>query len=419
MADFNDFAEIERLKSEKDRIVGLLGNSSDINEQAKLQSELAIVSSNILCAHLDKFSGLAATVTQQGKDISGLRANVRINTHDIAELQDDFKAKNLDVKLLTGRIAQLENRLEEAHDAIHDLTARSMRMNLVVKTKGVLYQEQRGESYQTTTLLFRNFLRDEMGVPDVAKIIITRAHRMGFAAEGYNRPMIAQFLRQEDIDRVMSKAGMLKDKPHSVNIQIPNEYNERRQHAWGSFKTARNNGKEARLRPNGDLYVDKRLMRSLQPMKLPTSASANLSEIANNYTYGQSASHGNEVHTFLARAVTINSLQGVRDTMDIFCAETNIMLNANSISYAYRFRPESGPVIENFNSRGDTGVGPQILRQLRDKQAENVVCFTAHKYKDRSADPKMKTRLVETSVQEAMDTLSVAHSSMQAEEGED
>ena len=412
-------SEIDRLMAEKEQIKVMLENSNDVNEQTKLQSKLSIVSSDILCAHLRQNKEMMVTVTANSKKLSELDATVSMNSHDIAVIQDETAGTRHTVQMLNGRIAQLENRLEEAHEAINDLTARSMRMNLVIKSKGELYKEQRGENYQTTVLLFRNFLRDEMGVPDAHKIVITRAHRMGFAPEGFNRPMIANLLMQSDIDRIMNRVAMLKGKSHSINIQVPPEYNERRQHAWGSFKTARGGGREAKLRPNGDLYVDKNLIRTLQPQKIPVNASANLSEIHLNFPYGQSALHGNAIHKFCARSVAVNTTQGIRDAMDIFCAQTDLIACTQSVSYAFRIRAPGGALVENFNSRGDTGVGPQILRILREKNSENIVCFTAHGYKDKTAEPKQKSQLIEQCVGESLATLLDAQNDEMRPDGDD
>ena len=282
-----------------------------------------------------------------------------------------------------------------------------MRNNVVIKSKGVLYKEQQNETYQQTSLIFKNFLRDEMGVPDAHKIVIKRAHRMGFAhAEGFNRPMIANILLQSDLDKIMCKVGNLKNKPHSINIQVPPAYNERRQHAWSSFKTAKGGGREAKLHPNGDLYVDKQLIKTLQPAKIPSS-SMNLYEQAHNFCSGQSDSVGNVSHQFRARSVAVTSLQSVRDALDLFCAEPDVITHAKSVSYAYRIRTPNG-LIDNFDSRGDTGVGPQILKVLREKDLENIVCLVAHHYTDKSAEPRSKARFIETAVLDSITALVAA-----------
>lgn len=403
----NSETQIERLMADKERITTLLKAATDIPEQTRLQSQLSVVSSDILCAHIRQNSEMMRSLSLHGQQLTALDAAVNINTHDIAILNDEKKSSDHTISVLNGRVKQLENRLEEALETINDLSARSMRNNLVIKSKGVLYKEQQGETYQQTCLTFKNFLRDEMGVADAHKIVLKRAHRMGFAhAEGYNRPMIANILLQSDLDKIMSKVGNLKNKAHSVNIQVPPAYNERRQHAWSSFKTAKGGGREAKLHPNGDLYVDKQLIKSLQAAKIPNS-SMNLYEQSHSFCTGQSDSVGNNAHQFRARSVAITSLQGVRDSLDLFCAEPDVMTHAKSVCYAYRIRTPNG-LIDNFNSRGDTGVGPQILKELREKDLENIVCLVAHHYKDKAAEPRSKAQFIKTAVLDSVTALVAA-----------
>ena len=75
---------------------------------------------------------------------------------------------------------------------------------------------------------------------------------------------------------------------------------------------------------------------------------------------------------------------------------------AKHIPYAFRFRNADGTLCEDFKSCRDTGVGPQILKHLRDLKVENAVCFIAHCYEDKYIDGKTKFSLIEGCVKDSL-----------------
>ena len=72
------------------------------------------------------------------------------------------------------------------------------------------------------------------------------------------------------------------------------------------------------------------------------------------------------------------------------------------IPYAFRFRNADGTLSEDFKSCRDHGVGPQILKHMRDAKVENAVCFLAHCYEHKFIDGKTKFSLVERCVKDSL-----------------
>ena len=79
-----------------------------------------------------------------------------------------------------------------------------------------------------------------------------------------------------------------------------------------------------------------------------------------------------------------------------------VCLRVAYLSLAFRFRDTDGTLVEDFKSSRDHGVGPQILKHIRDAKLENVVCFLSHSYEDRFIDGKTKFSLIERCVKDSL-----------------
>ena len=292
---------------------------------------------------------------------------------DIITLKQQVQELQISNKTLTGRLIRTEIKLGSAEHAINDLTSRSMRDNIIIKTCGPDYSERRNED---TTYLIRKFLATEMRVPDVDKITILRAHRMGQAGNGFNRPMIAKFAFDCDIKRVFSNAKCLKGTNHSISTQIPAEFNERRQFAWSEYKTAKSNDKDARF-VGPQLLISGERVGKFDPLVLPPSSLGMVGQVPSKEMCGLSEQLDVKQHSFQAVSLPVNSLQDVRNSIDSQLQSSDLS-QSDHMPYAFRFEETSGRLSENFSSDGDYGAGLQLLRSLRKQNAKNIVCVTAH-----------------------------------------
>ena len=386
-------------------LAALIQEKQDIISQISLdtpEGRLAKNTNDLICALLTRSGKNESDIKETNASLSAIQGNVSENTQTINILVDRFKAMEFQHNVLQGRVVQLENEADETHDILNDIMSRQMRNNVIIRSKGDTYKEVRNETNAQTIVKFKDFLRDEMGIANAHSIKINRCHRMGKAIGGKNQPMIALIPDQEDIDKIFDKVSQLKDTDYSITIQTPPDYNERKSHAYKSFKDAKNQGKRASLKHDGQLFINGNRVSSLEAVPIPSVGSNDLFDVADEQLVGKSEYTFKDTHSFIAHSVQINSLQELRDALDIFSAE---FTNAKHIPYAFRIRDAENRLCEDFKSRRDLGAGPQILKHMRDEKAENVVTFLAHGYNDKQIDGKAKFSLVQQCVKVSLNDL--------------
>lgn len=291
-------------------------------------------------------------------------------------------------KSILGRLIRAENVIDRQRLEISDLRSRSMRDNIIIKTSGPEYKEVNNENTAATVV---KFLAKEMRIPNADKIMITRAHRMGQAGNGYNKPMIAKLAYDDDIRKIFANAKVLKNTNYSISTQVPQEINERRQFGWGEFKAARDDRKLAKF-DGGRLVISGEPVCKYDRMTLPPEANASLGQLNTEHLTGMSDVITAHNHHFRACVTKIHSLQDIRDSMDIFLRKDEF-INADYIPYAFRYIDQEGKLVENFHSDDDSGTGLQILKALRKKDAMDIVVFVTHYKADNyiGAKSKMET----------------------------
>ena len=227
---------------------------------------------------------------------------------EIAQIKAKMDSLVEENKIIMGRLIRAESKINRQQSEIIDLRARSMRDNVIVKTKGDTYKERKGED---TASVFRNFVSSEMCVPDANKIDITRAHRMGKASADKKRIIIAKVTYNEDQKRIFDNAKVLKNTEYFISKQIPGEMEDRKQFGWKEFQKAKGQQKPVRFE-GGRLMVVNEFVTAFDPEPLPSlskppggSASAPLPPV--------SLFAGDH---FQCWAAPLNSLQGVRNAYD-------------------------------------------------------------------------------------------------------
>ena len=300
---------------------------------------------------------------------------------DIAVLTERVNALSVRNDVLVGRLIRAEAKIERQDRDMTDIKNRSMRDNVIIRTKGDKYKTS---IHEVTSQKFKTFLNDELHVPNTDQINIARAHRMGNRGE-YNKMMIAKITQDEDMSKIFNNAKALKGTDYSISRQCPPEVEERRQFAWQAFKDARHNHQKARFDYMGRLIVNDEVQTKYEPVPLPPVSDALYVKDTRPKTplIGNSDEHFEMQHEFRAWAASATDLQGVRDVHD-FLMRTDVLSDATYVPYAYRYRDLSGNIVENFQSDGNYFAGLQILKTMRTQKAENIVIFINHK-----ASPEM------------------------------
>lgn len=291
-------------------------------------------------------------------------------------LQQKFDHLEHKFDIVCGRLIRAESKIARQTADIIDLRTRSMRDNIIIRTKGDKYKATKDEN---TASKFRSFVGTEMRVANSDNIAIARAHRMGFSSGDTNSMMIAKVSNDEDQRRIFDNVKSLKDSAFSISKQQPLEIEERKQFAWAEFKRAKELKQKARFDHMGRLFIEDIHVSKFDPVVLPTTSS--IGNDANNDPTTLKVASSDECaldgHKFKAWAVEVNSLQGVRNAYD-HLLKLGVLDDASHVPFAFRYMLNTGGLIENFDSDGDHYVGLQTLRIFQTKKCMNVAVFLNH-----------------------------------------
>ena len=288
----------------------------------------------------------------------------------IEKLQKMFGTLANENKIPTGRLIRAEKQIARQQNEIMDLKSRSMRDNMIIKTKGPKYKETHNED---TSVTFKKFVAQKLHLPNSDRISISRSHRMGKARGEYNCMIIAKVVNDSDQRKILENASALKDTGFSVTKQIPPEVEERKQFAWGEFRKARTDGKQAKFDVQ-KLYIDNELQQQFEPFPLPSQVSSVVP-----LHVGRSNKVTDGTHEFRGYAIEMQSIQNVRNALDYLLKHEDVA-NADHLPYAFRSSDPSttSRLFENFNSDGDTGTGLMILKSLQTNKVMNLAVFVTH-----------------------------------------
>lgn len=320
---------------------------------------------------------------------------------DIAKLKSDVNGVLACNKSLIGRLIRAEKCIARQQEEITELKMRSMRDNIIIRTRGAEYKGHRDENTDATV---KAFLQKELRIADAQSINISRSHRMGQESQNNNKMLIAKLPQQDDHKKIFSNASALKGTPYSISKQVPAEIDERRQFAWADFKKARTDRKAAYF-DGSRLIVGGDAVSKYEPAPLPTTSAALQGIAAKDMTFGASLAVVESDHVFQACAFKVNDVQDVREALDSFLSETDHAV-ATHAPYAYRCRSPNGQFIENFESDGDINVGLQCLKILRENNADNMAVYIAHHTSEQRLSMKAKIKCLHQAVSGALLALS-------------
>jgi hypothetical protein len=139
------------------------------------------------------------------------------------------KRHELEVRVvkLEGWSEVQEERSRNQYWKVIDLTARSMRNNIVIQGPGMAQRapDKAWEKWSETESHVRSALA-ELGVD--AGVAIERAHRLGGYRAGRQRPIVVMFSRWPDKAAVMDLRGRAKALSIWLNEQLPSEILDKR-----------------------------------------------------------------------------------------------------------------------------------------------------------------------------------------------
>lgn len=318
-------------------------------------------------------------------DMTSLKTDIESVKHTVSTLMDDNlgltqKVKHLERKLKVsdGLLTQAKKKIEQQDVKLLHLQARSMRDNLVFG--GI--DEKENENWHETEAKMKNFLKQELRMPNVDDIIIERAHRIGPKMNDRPRNIVAKFGLSSVKDSVFRYVKNLKGKKQfSVQEQLPAEITECRKRLWNKYKTAKadptNKVKWSldKLIVNGQTFTAKDDKHEIDPsaddeyvqiVHMPN-------EVLDNSTY---AGHAARLSHKVSVATVLGNL-----------LKDRVIANADHNIYAWR-TGRSTTRKEGFSDDGEHGAGHRLLKMLQEKDVTDVIVITTRWFGGKHSGPK-------------------------------
>jgi hypothetical protein len=259
---------------------------SIVAQQQQLLSRLSLIEKHISENSL-KMSEIESSQKFLSKKCHNVLSDVNVNKVGVKQLQGE-------AKVTSHNHAKLVKENRALRDDIVDLQCRSMRDNLIfvgvleaahvtmqptsvsnasTTAGGASMMETSTTTYSTVAATVEDcvnkvltFCQTQLGIDYAANTIqIVRAHRIGRRGDR-PRPILAKFVRTENIDRIKSKLkeGKLHNTTYAVHDQYPECVRERRRELIPVMVDARKRGKRAVL-TRDKLYINGQLYASEQP----------------------------------------------------------------------------------------------------------------------------------------------------------
>jgi hypothetical protein len=278
---------------------------------------------------------------------------------DINALKQENKTLKARLMQTEGRLTRAERKLEEANDRIIDLTARSMRNNVVIKN----VEETRGENVEEK---IRAVFQEKLNVPNPELIDIKRAHRVGKQSGGRTRNIIAKLSSKGKTTVMTHLKNLPKGDQIRIQDQFPPEVNARRNKLWPQFIQARQAGKEARFNVD-KLVVEKKVIDpprdKVRDINMNVASRSLTMETKHTPVVSVDRSH------FQGHKVLIDAVDDVIPAIQALCRDQRVA-GASNIMYAYRIGDDRR-YISNFEDDGQWGAGNAIINVLDAKNCFN------------------------------------------------
>ena len=315
---------------------------------------------------------------------------------EILELNNS--QKDAHIKLLYSKydLLQKENRRQEEQQ--NDLTVRSMNQNIVISGKSDQLQEPgRGSGdHDDCKKIVETILRDSVKIRDPSKVIVIRAHRLGYNNSGKTRPIVARLATREMVGEVMRRCGQLAGLEIFINPQYPPIIEERRSYIQDYRKKSKSAGAEAKVSVDR-LFVNNELRRDLLTPTIPPAIPPSIPDLP-NVKIGKAKS--NDYCRISLALVPSACLEDVGAGLDALLLRSTS--TPHSIVYAYR-HAKGDLIYRNYDSGLEPGIGTRILKMLDEKDMRNYTVILYMWYKQRPG--KVRGPNFYDMVQEALDEL--------------
>ena len=179
---------------------------------------------------LDKLNVFDELVVQ----VRNLTKSLEFCHESIAELKLDNTELRTQVTELGRHNSEKQGTANVDHDALVDLTWRSMRDNLLFHS---ILEAANDEDCEATV---QTFFKNELGITE--DIRLERVHRMGRRVDGKCRPIVTKFSSYKKREVVRLAGPKLAGKLFGISEQIPKEWHDRHKAILPAYKDTKRQG---------------------------------------------------------------------------------------------------------------------------------------------------------------------------------
>ena len=307
---------------------------------------------------------IAKTVQNEIQSLSSTLSNAVDDNND---LKCRITALEKRLQLTEGLLHQAQIKIAMQNEKIIDLQARSMRENVIIR--GIPESEQ--ETWDDTEAKVVDFMKKELKIPDADGSMIDRAHRMGPKNFDKPRNIAVKLSSSKAKNNIFKNVKNLAGKKHlSVQDQLPQEVQERRNRLWPRFKEAKERAKQDKsikvrwsldkLHVNGKVYSASDDIQCFDP------------DLTNTNTHiAHSSQLSEQGSTFQSHAAYLKQGDSVAGVLASLYSNRSIA-KAEHNMYAYRLK-EGDSVKESCSDDGEHGAGNRLLRLLREHNETDIV----------------------------------------------
>ena len=224
--------------------------------QTKVNSiETDMTNLNTQCADFDKnLQGLSNIFDDCQTKLQGTEQELAKMKTALTKCSEDYANAKMQMiqteanlkRFFDQKSESLKKENEELKDHVLDMRCRSMKYNLIFT--GI--KEHRNEN---TEQVLRMFLSEELGLEEWFEF--GNVHRFGRHNRNRQRPIVAKFLYQWQLDLVLDSARFLRGRQYGINRQFPQEIEQARRSLYPVMKQMRSEGKQVKL-VRDMLFVD-------------------------------------------------------------------------------------------------------------------------------------------------------------------
>ena len=303
------------------------------------------------------------------------------DNNETLKLRIDTLEKRL--QLTEGLLLKAQVKINEQNEKILDLHSRSMRENLVIR--GI--DEDSNESWNDTEEKVLHFMKNELKINDADSSMLDRAHRMGTKTGDKPRNIVVKLASSKSKDKIFKNVKNLAGKKqYSIQEQLPQEIQERRNRLWPKFKEAKEKSKSDKsvkvkwvsdkLQINGKLFSAKDDIQHINPIE----------HHSENVRIAHSKEVSDQGSTFQGHAARLFRGDSVAGVLANLYANHSIA-NAHHNIYAYRLSEGNG-IKESCSDDGEHGAGKRLLGILQDDNATDIVVVCTRWFGGHHIGPK-------------------------------